>query len=314
MSAPRWPAQTSPSWHVVVAEPAALGESPFWHPHEQALYWVDIAARQLCRTSADGGLVERWTLPQEVGCVAPVAGGGLVLGLRDGIYCCAQWGGPLHQLCALPGDPARLRFNDGKADPAGRFWAGTYAEQKLLPEAALYCLDPARRPLALQQRRSGFFTSNGLAWSADAATLYWADTQGHCIYAWDWDAQANSMQNQRVLHSFPAKPQGWQPGLAGYLGRPDGAAVDSEGNYWCAMYEGARLLKLSPAGAVLGDYAVPAQCPTMPCFGGDDLRTLYLTTARQGRPEAELATLVHSGCVLSMRVAVPGLPVNFFSG
>ena len=90
--------------------------------------------------------------------------------------------------------------------------------------------------------------------------------------------------------------------------------MDSEGNYWCALYEGARLRKLSPTGQVLADYAVPAQCPTMPCFGGDDLRTLYLTTARQGRPEAELAAWPHSGCVLSMRVDVPGLPVNFFSG
>lgn len=305
---------TPAAWRVAVAEPSALGESPFWHPHEQMLYWVDIVASQVCRANILMGLVQRWALPQTPGCIAPAARGGLVLGLRDGIYRAAEWGGALARLCALPGDPSRLRFNDGKADPAGHFWAGTYAEQKQQPEAALYCLDATRHPPALQVVRSGFFTSNGLAWSPDGATMYWADTQGHRIHAWACDAQTHMPGPARVFHELAAKPPGWQPGQPGYAGRPDGAAVDSEGNYWCALYEGARLRKLSPTGQVLADYAVPAQCPTMPCFGGDDLRTLYLTTARQGRPEAELAAWPHSGCVLSMRVDVPGLPVNFFSG
>ena len=85
-----------------------------------------------------------------------------------------------------------------------------------------------------------------------------------------------------------------------------------QGNYYVAMYEGARLLKLSPTGALLAEFAVPAQCPTMPCFGGDDLKTLYLTSARHGRPARELQIYPQSGCVFSMQVEVPGLPVNFF--
>lgn len=302
------------AWQVAVAEPSGLGESPFWHPQEQMLYWVDIAASQVCRANVFMGSVERWALPQTPGCIAPAAHGGLVLGLRDGVYRADEWGGTLTRLCALPGDPVQLRINDGKVDPAGRFWAGTYAEQKQQPDATLYWLDATGQPPRLQAVRSGFFTSNGLAWSPDGATMYWADTQGHCIYAWDWHADGPALHHERVLHRFAGKPAGWQPGQPGYGGRPDGAAVDAEGNYWCALYEGARLLKLSPAGQVLADYPVPAQCPTMPCFGGDDLRTLYLTTARQGRPAAELAAWPHSGCVLSMRVDVPGLPVNFFSG
>jgi hypothetical protein len=96
------------------------------------------------------------------------------------------------------------------------------------------------------------------------------------------------MTNRRVFHQWPGKPAGWQFGMAGYGGRPDGAAVDVQGNYWVAMFEGARLLKLSPAGELLADIPVPAQCPTMPCFGGDDLQTLYITTARYNRPAAEL--------------------------
>ena len=100
--------------------------------------------------------------------------------------------------------------------------------------------------------------------------------------------------------------------MPGYGGRHDGAAVDTDGNYWVAMYEGAKLLQLSPGGDVIREIATPALCPTMPCFGGDDLKTLYLTTVRHQRSADELATYPESGCVFSMRVGVPGLPVNFF--
>jgi sugar lactone lactonase YvrE len=132
------------------------------------------------------------------------------------------------------------------------------------------------------------------------------------VYAWDWDAQANVMRRHRVFHQFAGKPAGWKPGDAGYGGRPDGAAVDVQGHYWVAMFEGARVLRLSPAGEVVAEFAVPARCPTMPCFGGEDGRTLYLTTGRHGRPAAELQEFPHSGCVLRARVDVPGLPTNFF--
>jgi sugar lactone lactonase YvrE len=155
--------------------------------------------------------------------------------------------------------------------------------------------------------------ANGLAWSPDAKVVYWADTTNHIVHAWDWDAQTNAMQSHRVFQQFAAKPAGWQPGQDGYGGRPDGACVDAQGNYWVAMFEGQRLLQIAPSGAQLAQFPLPARCPTMPCFGGDDLRTLYVTTARHERPPAELQALPQSGCVLSMRVEVPGLPVNFVS-
>ena len=169
---------------------------------------------------------------------------------------------------------------------------------------------------ALEPKISNATIANGLAWSPDAATLYWADTPTHTVRAWDWDAKANAMTNERVFKQWPGKPAGWQFGAVGYEqsygGRPDGAAVDVEGNYYVAMFEGARICKLSPAGVELASIAVPAQCPTMPCFGGDDLKTLYVTTARYNRSSAELQAFAQSGCVFSMRVDVPGLPVNFY--
>ena len=303
-------------WEVAVAEPDALGESPFWHPREQRLYWVDIPGRRVRRWDPASGQAEHWDLAQEPGCIAPAAGGGLVLALRDGLYRARSWGGPLQAIVRFQhGD--HTRFNDGKADPLGRFWAGTIYEPRDARKANLYSADcrPDNgndgQPI-VQLKAHNATTANGLAWSPDARTLYWADTAQAAIYAWDWDGPANVLRNHRVLRQFPAKPAGWQPGQGGYGGRPDGAAVDVEGHYWCAMYEGGCLLRLSPAGVVVAEFALPVRCPTMPCFGGPDGRTLYVTTARQQRPPEELQAMPHSGCVLAARVDVPGLATNFF--
>jgi sugar lactone lactonase YvrE len=305
------------SWQVVVPQRDELGESPFWHPDEQRLYWVDIPARQLRRAVPGQDALESWAMPQEPGCIAPAASGGLVIALRDGIYRGRRWGGALELLARFNHDVATTRFNDGKADPLGRFWAGTMYEPRDARKAELYAIDcrpdngQGGRP-AVQLMAHNAIIANGLAWSPDAGTVYWSDTPHHVIHAWDWDAVTNVMRRHRVLRQFPPKPAGWQPGDAGYGGRPDGAAVDAQGNYWCAMFEGGRLLQLSPAGQVLREVALPVRCPTMPCFGGEDLRTLYVTSASHKRPAAELQALPASGCVIALRVEVPGLPVNFF--
>jgi sugar lactone lactonase YvrE len=166
-----------------------------------------------------------------------------------------------------------------------------------------------------QAMAHGATTANGLAWSPDARTLYWADTAAHRVRAWDFDAASGAMTHERVFHQFASKPAGWiwgVPGQAAYGGRPDGAAVDAEGAYWSAQYEGQRLVRLSPRGEVLAEIDTPVPCPTMPCFGGPDLRTLFITTSRQGRSDAELARYPLAGCIFSTRVDVPGLPVNFY--
>lgn len=288
-------------WEVAVGAADALGESPFWHPREERLYWVDIKGKRVRRFHPASGQVEDWALPQEPGCMAPAASGGLVLGLRDGIYRARSWGGALAPVARF-NHAAHSRFNDGKADPLGRFWAGTVYEPKDARKADLYCIDcrpgngAGGKPV-VQLKAHNASTANGLAWSPAADRMYWSDTPRHEIYAWDWDAQANVMRGHRVFHAFPGKPAGWQPGEPGYGGRPDGAAVDAQGHYWCAMYEGGRVVRLSPAGEVMAQFEVPVRNPTMPCFGGPDLKTLYLTSV---------------GCVFSARVDVPGLPVNFF--
>ena len=309
------------TWQSVHAVPHQLGESPFWHPDEQMLYWVDIAGQQIHRCKVNHGVaegaVQSWPMPSEPGCIAPARtdgeASGLVIALRDGIYRARQWGGELQRLVLAEHDTATTRFNDGKADHMGRFWAGTMYEPRDAARAQLFSLDcrNACTP-ALALKAGGATIAHGLAWSPDAATLYWSDTTSHTIRAWNWDGASSAMSHERIFIQWPGKPSGWQSGMPGYAGRPDGAAVDVEGNYYVAMFEGASILKLSPAGEVLARIPVPAQCPTMPCFGGADMQTLYLTTARHNRPESELQTYPESGCVFSMRVNVPGLVVNFF--
>lgn len=295
----------------------ALGESPFWHPDERALYWLDIPGRAVLRTRGDigrGARVERWALPTEPGCMAPARRGGLVIALRDGVYRAREWGGALACLARVDHDVRTMRFNDGKCDAQGRFWAGTLNEAKDRANAVLYCLDARDSAAArLVPMVNDATTANGLAFSSDGTRLYWADTAAHRVTTWDWGCEANTLAHPRVLRQFAAKPDGWRPDSAQpYDGRPDGAAIDAEGHYWVAMFEGAQLLRFAPSGEQVGALAVPARCPTMPCFGGDDLRTLFVTTAREGRPAEELAQWPASGQVLSTRVDVPGLPVSFF--
>jgi sugar lactone lactonase YvrE len=302
------------NWQTLDSTPCALGESPFWHPHEQMLYWVDIPGRQLLRANVYLGAVERWDMPSEPGCIAPAATGGLVIALRHGIFRADAWDGPLRQIATLGYDSSRTRANDGKCDALGRFWVGTIDESRAAHDAALYMLDARGGRTVQAERKAGpVTTANGLAWSPDGHTLYWADTPAHRVWAWDFEPEHATLQAQRVFAGFEDKPSGWERGQTGYRGRPDGAAVDVLGNYWVAMFEGQRLCQFAPDGQLLAEIPTPAQCPTMPCFGGEDLCTLYLSTARYNRGAPELQAYPDSGCVFSMRVATPGLPVNFFA-
>jgi len=278
-----------------------VGESPFWHPAEQALYWCDIVARQLHRFDPGNGQHHAWQFDSEVACCAPFQDGTLLLARRDGLWRFDPTSAVSALLCAPPYDSAVARFNDGKAGPDGAFWVGTIYEPRDKPAAALYRWSDG----ALVRVASGVTVSNGLGWSPDGGTMYWSDTWGHTHYRMNTASPAI----RQVLRAFPQRALGAP--LERYGGRPDGATVDAEGCLWVAMFEGARLLRLSPQGEILRTLHLPVRCPTMPCLGGPDLCTLYITTARENRPRAELDALPHSGCVLQLRVDVPGLSANF---
>jgi sugar lactone lactonase YvrE len=285
--------------------PSLLGESPLWHPTEQVLYWCDIPGHALNRFDPRTGQHTHWPFDTDVACCAPLLDGGLLLALRSGLVRFDPATGEQTSLdVPLPYDPKLERFNDGKADPQGRFWVGTIYEPRDPPNAALYRYAKGQ----LDRVADGITVSNGLAWSPDARTLYWSDTKAHTTYALDFEASDGGVSMRRVFAQFPIKQAGQD--LATYGGRPDGAAMDSEGGYWAAMFEGARVLRFAPDGRVVQEIKLPVRCPTMPCFGGTDLKTLYITTARENRQADELAREPLAGCVLQLRVDVPGLPAN----
>ncbi|MBL8290027.1 MAG: SMP-30/gluconolactonase/LRE family protein [Rubrivivax sp.] len=303
-------------WTALPVPPSQLGESPFWHPDEAALYWCDIPGRALHRFAPGSGEHRAWSFDTEPGCCAPLPGGALLLAMRDGLFRFEPEGGArggLTRLAAPPYDVREQRFNDGKADALGRLWVGTIHEPRDAPRAALYRFAQGR----IERIAGDATVANTLAFSPDGRSLYWGDTTSHRIDAFDFDLAAGEVSNRRVFARFARKPAGFDAAKdaaadgARYGGRPDGAAVDAEGCLWVAMFEGQRLVRLDPQGRACEALPLPVRCPTMPCFGGADLRTLFVTTARHDRPAAELAAQPLAGAVLARRVAIPGLPVNF---
>lgn len=291
----------------------ALAESPVWHPTQSALYWCDIDGRSILRHK-EGEPVDRWATESEPGCLSPATSGGLIVAMRDGVFSFdplqASAGAKARLLWPAPYDKTRFRFNDGRCDPSGRFLASTLNENKDGPSAELYSMSCEHGRWRGSVLAGGVVTGNGLAFSPDATRLYWADTRAHRIDMFDYDLERGELHNRREFIRFPDKAA--STSLSTYGGRPDGAAVDQDGCYWVAMYEGACVLQISPAGEVLQKLNVPVQCPTMVCFGGSDLKTLYVTSARAGRPAAELAVQPFAGSVFMTRVATPGLATNFF--
>jgi len=279
---------------------ASLGECPVWSVAEQVLYWVDINAPALNRFDPATGNNRTMPMPESIGCFALREGGGFVVALRGGIWFAGADGTLERKLADAPYDPAHHRFNDGRCDRQGRFFAGTMNENRDAPSAALLRLED---DLRLTRVLDDLTISNGLAWSPDGRTMYHADTPQRVVHAYDYDVETGVPGRRRVFAQW-----------SGLRDRPDGGTVDCEGCYWVALYRAGSVVRIAPDGTTLAAYPVPAMCPTMVAFGGPDLRTLYVTTARQQREPDELARLPQSGGLFAMSVPVPGLPEPLFVG
>jgi sugar lactone lactonase YvrE len=279
---------------------ASLGECPLWSQAERALYWVDINAPSLNRFDPATGRNVALPMPESIGSYALRERGGFVVALRGGIHLCDAQGRLERRVAPAPYEPAHHRFNDGRCDPGGRFVVGSMNERRDAASAVLYRLD---RDFTLTPLFGDMTISNGLAWSPDGRTMYHADTPRRIVRAYDYDVATGTPSRPRTFAQWSGEDE-----------RPDGGTVDSAGNYWIAHYRGGRLVQLSPRGEVIALHRLPAMCPTMCAFGGADLRTLYVTTARQERGADELAHLPQSGGIFAMRVEVPGLPEHLFRG
>ncbi|MBD8065892.1 SMP-30/gluconolactonase/LRE family protein [Devosia sp. PTR5] len=285
---------------LVLDVKAALGECPLWCTEDKVLYFVDIKQCRIHRYDPISRDHSSVLLPEEVSCIGLAKGGGFVAGLRSGIWLVGTDGQVRRKLADNPENLATSRFNDGTVDPAGRFVAGTVDETRAEGTAALYCLSSS----GLRLLRDGLLTSNGTAFSPDGTTLYHSDTLRYVVYAHDYDLATGTISGTRDFIRF--HPKGNEKG------RPDGAAVDVEGCYWTALFEGSRVQRYAPDGRLLAEFPVPAFCPTMVAFGGDDRRTLFVTSARSDRSTEELEAYPQSGGLFAMTVDVPGLEKPLF--
>lgn len=279
---------------------ATLGEGPRWHGGERRLYWVDIERNELHRFDPVSGADEMRRFDAPVGCFAFCASGGFVLAMKDGFALLDHWdAAPRPFGDQIFADKPDLRFNDGRTDPAGRFWAGSVNMAKSAHDAALYRLGGDG---AMALIEGGMLTCNGAAFNAQGTDFRHSDTPSHALRGYAVDPASGALCDRRIVHQFP---QG--------KGRPDGGSFDAQGAYWCALFDGGRVVRLSSAGDILQTVALPTSRPTMIAFGGDDLRTAYVTSARTGLDNAQLAAQPHAGALFSFRVDVPGLPEVVFA-
>lgn len=278
--------------------PMQVGECPLWHPAERNIYWVDINGFTVHRNHPLTGEHREWRMPSEPSALAIHPHGGLLVATRDGVVHLDTGNGEIAMIAPAPYDTATTRFNDGRVDPAGRFWIGTIWEPRDKQGAAMYCLEKGKLGLKWS---GGMTVSNGLGFSPDARLMYHSDTTSHRIDRYQFDVDTGTVSRPQRFQQFST-----DKAASGYGGRPDGAAVDAEGAYWCAMIEGARLLRFSPEGDLLREVKLPVRCPSMIAFGGADLKTLYITSIGHGRSSEERAQYPLTGCVLSMQVDVAG--------
>lgn len=277
---------------------AVLGEGPIWVAREQALYWVDIPEKRLFRWSEAEGLRER-ELAGHLCSLAPRASGGFIGAGYDGFLAIDLETGKAHQL----GDPEpelhSNRFNDGKVDREGRFWAGTMDRFEREATGSLYRLDPA---LNWTRIDSGYRVTNGPAFSLDGRTLYHSDSALQRVYAFDL-AEDGTASNRRIFAEFG-------PGE----GYPDGMTVDAEDCLWIAFWDGWCLRRLSPSGERLLDLAAPVQRPTSCAFGGPGLDRLFITSASRGLTRAELDEQPSAGGLFMASPGVTGVAEVVFAG
>ena len=279
---------------------ALLGEGPLWDPQERVLYWVDIKGREIHRFDPASGRDERWTAAEPVGSLAVRAGGGLVVALRSGFHFFDPATGRTTPIVNPEPERTENRFNDGKTDRQGRFWAGSMHDPETKPTGSLYRLDG---DLSCRRLIEGLVCPNALCWSPDSRTMYHADTGYRTVWAWDFDPERGDIANRRMFVEVPASD-----------GAPDGATVDAEGFVWLAHWDGWRLTRFDPTGRAERVIRLPVQRPTCPAFGGPDLDLLYVTSASINLSPEERARQPLAGGVLALHPGVRGLPEARFLG
>jgi sugar lactone lactonase YvrE len=276
-----------------------LGEGPFWDERTGELLRVDITRGRIHAWNPVDQRAATHERAGEVSAVVPraQAPGWLVAVGRRLVLCDGE---AQQELAVVEDDQPDNRFNDCKCDPQGRLWAGTMSKQRTPGTAALYRLAPGGR---IERVITGTTISNGLAWSPAGDRMYFIDSTTQRIDAFDFDPVGGDIANRRTLVEIDAGD-----------GLPDGMTVDAEGGIWVCLFGGAAVRRYSPDGVLEAAISLPVSNPTSPVFGGADLRTLYVTSARHRLSREQLAAEPLAGAVLAIDPGVRGLPGNRFAG
>ena len=280
---------------------ATLGEGPLWSVREQALYWVDILGHRLFRYDPKTERRAEWAFGEPICAVAERAGSaGLIVTVRHGFAFFDPVTGNLTRLHQPEPDMPGNRFNDGKCDAEGRFWAGTMDFGCTAPTGSLYRYDPDGRCTRID---SGYPVTNGPAFSVDGRTLYHNDTIRGITYAFDLSAKTGEVSNKRVFLEHPTEG-----------GKPDGMTVDADNGLWIAFFGGSCVRRYAPDGQQTDQVNLPASQITSCAFGGPHLRTLYVTSATVGLGPDDLAREPLAGGLFRIDLDQQGLPANRYAG
>jgi sugar lactone lactonase YvrE len=285
----------------VVASTDQLGETPLWCPRSRVVWWIDIEKPKL--QSFDPRSGEHRLFPFNAGFLGSIAlrrTGGLLVALDRKLYTFDPDSEKLELFCAVESDDVDNRLNDGRCDADGRLWIGTMDNKILEPTGAFYSVAGDG---TVTRHFGDVRVTNSVAISPDQTTLYFSDTRRFTLYAFDLDVEAGVITNRRVFVDYTATRE-----------RPDGACVDADGFIWNAIFGGGRVVRYAPDGTTVRTIKVPVTHPTCVCFGGPELDTLYITTARKFLTPEQLATEPWAGSLLATVPGVKGLPEQMFAG
>lgn len=288
-------------WTIVSTTRDRLAESPMWHPGEEALYWTDWYGPTLHRKLWGQEKVESWTIPGEtvLGCLVFAGGGRLLLAVDSGLVIFEPGTGRITPFANPDGGREGMVYNDGKLDRFGRLWVGTYELTETDPRGILYCVTPDG---ASSIGDAGFASCNGPAFSPDGRTLYFSDSVGRRILAYDVSPATRRLANRRVFASFTPEQ-----------GLPDGLTVDSEGGVWCALYGGGCVVRFSADGSLHSRHALACPITAAVAFGGPDLSTLFVATGWSPGVERAADERLGGGAVYALETRFRGLPEPVFA-
>ncbi|MBS1102650.1 SMP-30/gluconolactonase/LRE family protein [Gluconobacter sp. Dm-62] len=277
---------------------ATLGEGPVWIASEKSLYFVDILEAKIHRFTPETGAHRTWSAPDRVAFLLPAADGVFLAGMPDGLRRFDPQTGDFSGHTIVEAEKPRNRLNDGCVDPQGRIWFGTMDDGEENPSGSIYRIVHDGEKLDITHHDEGYTVSNGPAVSPCGKVLYVCDSPEQTIYAFDIDANGE-LANERVFARLDH-------------GYPDGIVTDSEGTVWCGTWGGGRVARFKPDGTELPPIPMPVSNVTKVAFGGDDLRTVFVTTARKGLDAETLAKEPQAGSLFAFRTDVAGAPQQVF--